>query len=43
MISPFSLALAALRKSEWGTDLRRDIDPVLAKAFVQAHRIGAAN
>jgi hypothetical protein len=34
--------VAALRKSAWGTDLRRDIDPVLARAFVQAHRIGAA-
>jgi hypothetical protein len=33
--------VAALRKSAWGTDLRRDIDPVLARAFLQSHRLGA--
>ena len=32
--------VAALRKTEWGTDLRHDIDPVLAKAFVSSHRVG---
>jgi hypothetical protein len=42
VVDPGSLErVAALRKSEWGTDLRRDIDPVLAKAFVNSHRIGA--
>jgi hypothetical protein len=42
VVEPASLErIAALRKTEWGTDLRRDIDPVLAKAFMASTRMGS--
>jgi hypothetical protein len=41
VVEPASLErVAALRKTQWGTDLRRDIDPVLAKAFMASPRMG---
>ncbi len=42
VVEPASLErVAALRKSDWGTELRRDIDPVLARAFLKSHGVGA--